>query len=865
MPQKNRTVNGVLGGLLGLVGLSVVAGLLVTASVTPVLAMTGLAGTKALTLFEELPEVLKVDQPMEQSTLYAKNTDGTDLVLASFYEQNRQPVTYDQVAPVLYDAILSSEDKSFYSHGGVNVGATVKALVDNVQGTSSRGASTISQQFVKNVRIQECEQDVDTQSETYSEELRQCWLDATQATGAEGIERKLQEMRYAIQIEKDYSKNDILLGYLNIANFGGTVYGIEAASKYYFSTSASKLTVAQAATLAGIVQNPNTFRIDMREGSWTDAEGVAHNSEADGYASTLDRRHYVLGRMLADGKITQAQYDEADASPITPAITKPTQGCAAAGPNAYFCQYVKSIIENDEAFGAEPQDRRDLLRRGGLKIYTTLDFNIQNTAARTMKEVVPANFDNQYFGATGTSIEVGTGRILSLTQNTTFRETPGDDQAFTSLVFAGDNKNGNSGGVQVGSTYKLFTLIDWLEKGHSVREVLNGGVRENMTFQDSCNGASPTANTREIGNFGGSRGYTGSVLTFTEQSLNSGYFAMASKLDLCDINKVADRMGVTLANGKKVYTDAETVYEQGETRRGNVPFDVLGSKNISPLAMANAYATVASGGTYCTPRAIDRVIDAEGNDHPLPKASCTEGVISKEVAATAAFALQGVMRGGGTGAIANPGDGTPLIGKTGTHNEWSTMMIESSTEVATAVWAGRWKGEANVFNVWAGNYKLNEMRYPLARDMQRAANAAYGGDEFPRPDNNLSREILVDVPNVEGMTIEEATSTLQGAGFTVSRGAPVDSDKAANIVVTQDPKGQATSGATVTISPSNGQGGTVPNVVGQSPKDAAAALAGAGFTTVVIPGSCKPDDKVTATNPAADAAVNKSTKISVTC
>lgn len=319
MPQKNRTVRGVLGGLVGLVGLSAVAGLLVTASVTPVLAMTGLAGTQALTLFDQLPESLDPSTPMEQSTIYATAPDGSQVELASFYEQNRVPVTYEQVSPNLYDAILSSEDKNFYSHGGVNIGATVKALVDNVRGTSSRGASTISQQYVKNVLIQKCEQEVDTTSDTYSEDLQQCWKDATNATGAKGIERKLQEMRYAIQIEKDFSKNDILLGYLNIANFGGTVYGIEAAANYYFSTTAANLTVAQSATLAGIVQNPNTYRIDKPEqGTTTNAEGVALNTAADGYSLTKDRRHYVLGRMLTDGKITQAQYDEADASEIAP-------------------------------------------------------------------------------------------------------------------------------------------------------------------------------------------------------------------------------------------------------------------------------------------------------------------------------------------------------------------------------------------------------------------------------------------------------------------------------------------------------------------------------------------------------------------
>ncbi|MEV4668188.1 transglycosylase domain-containing protein [Microbacterium sp. LWO12-1.2] len=855
MPQKNRTVNGVLGGLLGVVGLSAVAGLLVAASVTPVLAMTGVAGTQALTLFDKLPEKLNPITPMEQSTIYAMDPDDNPIALASFYEQNRVPVTYEQVSPVLYDAILSSEDKNFYSHGGVNLGATVSAVIDNLKGTSSRGASTISQQFVKNVLIQECEQEVDTASETYSEELRACWENATQAKGTDGIERKLQEMRYAIQIEKDYSKNDILLGYLNIANFGGTVYGIEAASRYYFSTTASNLTVAQAATLAGIVQNPNLYRIDLTGGTYTDKAGVGHNSEADGYAETKDRRHYVLGRMLANGKITQAQYDEADASDIVPAITQPTQGCAAAGRNAYFCQYVKSIIESDEAFGATAPERRELLRRGGLKIYTTLDYRIQDPAAEKMAEVVPTNYDNKNFGAAGVSIEVGTGRILSMTQNTVFSESITGDQAYSSLVFAGDKKNGNSSGFQVGSTYKLFTLIDWLEKGHSVREVVNGRVQTNMKFTAaSCGGGTMTANTKEIGNFGGGGGYTNTVMNFTAQSLNSGFFAMASKLDLCEINKVADRMGVTLANGDK-------------TTDNNVPSNVIGSESISPLAMANAYATVASGGEYCTPRAIDRVVGADGVDRELPKSSCTPGVISPEVAATAAYALQGVMARGGTGNQANPNDGTPVIGKTGTHDTWSTMMIESSTKVATAVWVGRWDGQANIYRQRADTgYLLNEMRYPLARAAQAAANSAYPGDAFPRPDDKLVRQVMSSVPSVVGMTVDEATSTLEAAGFSVSVGAAVDSDKATNIVVAQDPSGQAAGGATITISPSNGQGATVPDVTGQDPTAAGAALVGAGFGSVDFAGACSaPGAKVTGTSPAANTAANRSTKISVSC
>ncbi|MFS0854705.1 transglycosylase domain-containing protein [Microbacterium sp. 179-I 3D4 NHS] len=852
MPHKNRTVKGVLGGLLGLVGLSAVAGLLVTTSVTPVLAMTGIAGNQALTLFEELPANLDVNAPMEQSVIYATDPAGNPVKLASFYEQNRVPVTYEQLSPTLINAILSSEDKNFYSHGGINLGATVKALVDNVRGTSSRGASTITQQFVKNVQIQDCEQKADIGSDTYSEDLQQCWLDATNAEGADGIERKLQEMRYAIQIEKKFSKNDILLGYLNIANFGGTVYGIEAAANYYFSTSAANLTIAQAATLAGIVQNPNTFRIDKPTGTWTDGDGVAHNTAEDGYANTLERRDYVLGRMLADGKITQAEYDEAKATPITPAISQPSQGCAAAGRNAYFCQYVKSVVENDPAFGDTPQERRELLRRGGLQIYTTLDMRIQDPAAQAMADIVPANYDNQYFGAAGVSIEVGTGRILSMTQNTTFLETPTEDQAYTSLVFAGDQEHGNSGGFQVGSTYKLFTLIDWLEKGHSVRETLNGSVQTALKMK-VC-GNTQNVDTAKIGNFGGGRGGTSSVLNFTTQSLNSGYFAMAAKLDICDINKVADRMGVTLANGGKV-TDQ------------NVPYDVLGPKNISPIAMANAYATVASGGTLCAPRAIDKVLDSNGVEQKIPAIDCKEGVISPEVAATAAYALQSVMANGGTGRSANPNDGTPLIGKTGTHDRWSTMMIESSTKVATGVWVGRWKGQADIYRKGTGKHLLNEMRYPLARAAQEAANEFYEGGAFPQPDNNLTRQVLTEVPAVTGMTVEEATAALEGAGFTVAVGAPVDSDQATNIIVAQDPVGQAPSGATVTISPSNGQGTTVPgNLVGMSRNDAQNALVGAGFSSMQFDASCNgPGKTVATTDPVPGSAANKATTVTVTC
>jgi membrane peptidoglycan carboxypeptidase len=647
-------------------------------------------------------------------------------------------------------------------------------------------------------------------------------------------------MRYAIQIEKDYSKNDILLGYLNIASFGGTVYGIEAAANYYFSTSAAKLTVAQAATLAGIVQNPNTFRIDKKEGSWTDNEGVVRNSEEDGYATAKDRRNYVLTRMLADGKITQEQFDEADASAIEPKISAPQQGCAAAKDNAYFCQDVKEVFLNDETFGDSFDERTRALQRDGLEIYTSLDLRIQKPAVEAMKTYVPSSYGNLSLGGAGVTVEPSTGRVLAMTQNTTFRETASDDPAYSSLVYASDRDHGGSGGFPVGSTYKLFTLIDWLEKGHSVNESLNGRYQK-LTISAACDNATHPVDTSSVRNFANNPGYYGSPMRFTRESLNSGYFAMAAKLDLCDINGVADRMGVSLATGEK-------------TTEENVPFDVLGSKNISPLAMAGAYATVANKGVYCAPRAIDKVVDQNGEELPVPEASCSQ-VISPEVAATAAYALQGVMASGGTGSGANPWDGTPLIGKTGSHNVATTMMIESSTKATSAVFIGRTDGkDTRDTSIWGYAYNgtlIENMRYVVARDMQQAANQALGGGEqFPQPDKNLTRQVYVNLPSVVGLSIGEATTTLQNAGFSVTVGDAVDSDVAKDLVAEQSPgAGRVTSGTTVTLSPSSGKpkSAKVPDVVGSKFAQAKSAIEKAGFS--VDSNGCSDGDDVAAQNP----------------
>ncbi|MFE6997446.1 transglycosylase domain-containing protein [Microbacterium sp. NPDC057659] len=866
MPQTKRTVKGVLGGLLGLVGLSAVAGLLVTATVTPAIAMAGYTGSQALTLFEELPSYLKPSDPMAPTTIYATGTNGRPSKLATFYEQNRVPVTFSQLSPTLVDALLSSEDKNFYEHGGVNLLSTVKAAVDNFKGTSSRGASTITQQYVKNVLIQQCEQDVPSDDKQYEAKMLACYNEAATAKGSAGIERKLQEMRYALQVEKDYSKNDILLGYLNVSNFGGTTYGIEAAAQRYFSTSASKVTLEQAATLAGMVQEPNSLRIDRPKGTWTDKDGKAHNSAEDGYQTTKTRRDYVLGNMYKNGQITKAQYDAAKATPVTPKLSNTAQGCGTAGNNAYFCKYVQSILKDDPAFGATPEERASNLKRGGMKVYTTLDMRLQGAAIQAVHDRVPPTMGGITVGGAGVSVEASTGRILAMAQNTTFSESADASLAKgqSSLVFAADKKHGGGNGFQVGSTYKLFTLIDWLEKGHSVNEVLDGRARVFGTFnRDGCGG--PYVQKEKINNSGKFGGYVGSVMRFTAASLNTGFLAMAQQLNLCDINNVAKRMGVHLGSGWDV-----TKEDNAKNPGANDPFpSVLGSKNIAPLQIAGAYATVANKGKFCEPRAIDKVIGQDGKEIAPPKESCTQ-VIAPEIAATAAYALRGVMDHG-TGSNANPNDGTQLIGKTGTAEKAHTMLAEASTKVATVVWVGNVTGDKSLRNYsWKGT-QLSNIRFPMARAIQGAANEIYGGDAFPKPDQNLTRKVLKDLPSVVGMPVDTAKKTLEDAGFRVSVGPAVDSDQPAGVVATQAPgAGQVAAGTTVTISPSTGKqaqtGMKVPDVKGKSAAEAIIELNQAGFTNIDWGGGkCQPDSQVSDTDPPGGSTAQPDQRIKLQC
>ncbi|QPZ37427.1 transglycosylase domain-containing protein [Paramicrobacterium chengjingii] len=810
MPEQKRTARGVVGGLLGFIGLSAAAGVLVTATVTPALAVTGITANSAIGVFDDLPEYLEITPLMEKSNIYAKDGD-KNVLLASFYEQNRVEVQWDEISQYLKDAAVATEDNRYYEHGGIDLTGTLRAVVSNQLGEDTQGGSSITQQYVKNVRIQKCESDTDNK-----EDLTKCY---DEVAGVH-YSRKLKEMRYAIGLEKEYSKDEILRGYLNISGFGGVIYGVESAANYYFGTSAKDVTLAQAATIMGIVNNPNLLRIDHPDNE--------ANGEENGYALTKKRRDVVLVAMKHYGKITDEQYKEAINTEITPNITSPKGGCANAGANAYFCDYVTKVIANNEAFGDTQAERVSTLKRGGLDIYTSLDLRLQNTEGNALHAAVPSTEEGMKLGGTATSIEPGTGRILAMVQNTAYSNSKDKGAGYTAVNYNTDKAYGGSSGFQPGSTWKTMVLVEWLLQGHSINEIVNATKRD-FHYQ-TCEGPANWApGPKNSGDGGGSPGGMFSVQKGITQSINTVLAAMGEKLDLCDIANTAESLGAHSASGADL-----THY----------PTTLIGTSEdtIAPLSMANAYATLAAGGMHCEPRAIDKIVKADGSEMEVPGTSCDQA-IPENVAATAVQALTQVMTQG-TGRGGNPYAG-PIFGKTGTTDAYKdTWLVTSSTKVANAVWVGNLNSSnfTPMNHKWINGQLGSQIKFGLTQTIASKTFELYGGDPFPEADKNLTRRILKDVPDVVGQSVEDATSSLDDAGFSVSVSEDqVDSTVEAGKVASTDPAGGArvNSGSTITIYVSNGEGKEVPDVVGEKYNSAKKSLEGEGFK-VKKAGSCEP-------------------------
>lgn len=845
MSAKKAQAKNVARSLTSFLGLSVVAGLLIGASTVPALAATRVVTESRV--FSGTPDYLSIDTLAQPTTLLAKKGD-TDVELTTFYAQNRIPIPFSKLSQAVKDATLSAEDPRFYEHGALDVRGTLRGILSTIIGKISgsgtvQGGSSITQQYVKNVLLQKCEAmavKTDKQKQAYTE----CVDDSTGTT----LDRKLREMRYAVGLEKKFSKDEILAGYLNIAGFGGSVYGIEAAARYYFNTSATDLTPSQAASLIAMVNEPNLLRLDMPHST--------KNGADNGYAATKERRNYILAKMHESAKLTDAQYAEAIASPIEPTITPSNRGCQSAEGAAYFCDYIQHIVREDSTFGSDPDTRVANLNRGGYTIYTTLDLDLQTVANSTLDEWVPKDYSAHVGGAL-VGVQPGTGRVLYMAQNKDYTQDPdvvaSDPVRYTGINFNTDFDEGGSSGFQPGSTYKVFTLAQWLNQGHSLSESVGATVQTYSTpshwpFRNSCGSAGTGVWTPKNDDSSNPRSI--SALAATVSSVNTAFVGMAKQLDLCSITKNAEAFGVHSATPGKPL--------------GSTAASILGTTEVAPLTMATAFAGIANHGTVCTPIAIDKIIGADGKERSVPQSRCSHAVTEK-VAAAMAYALKRVTTVG-TAAGLN-GTSTDMLAKTGTTDDaLHVWLVAATTNVAGAYWAGNIEGSTSMRLIRpAHGITVALARTRVQHAMMTAAAKKYGGDPFPPVDPALMRGVQVTIPDLTGKTAAEASAILNGLGFTTADGGSRDSTQPAGVVAGTSPAAgeEAAKGSSVSVYLSNGTLTTVPNIVGMTVETAHRALADAGLLLQLSVASTPPNSVIGSLRPGVGSTVKRGTSVTV--
>ncbi|MGT2427334.1 transglycosylase domain-containing protein [Amnibacterium kyonggiense] len=703
--QAALRAGGKLSALLAFFAVAAIAGTLIACVITPAVALAGGATKQQINAFQSLPSTLDIT-PLDQKTrMYAKS-NGKEVLLASFFDQDRDILTWDQVPDTVKNATLAAEDVRFYQHGPIDPSGIARALVSNLMHRDIQGASTISQQYVKNVCVQQAE--AMPASSTKEKAAARAAYDACVD---KSYNRKIREMRLAIGLEKKYTKNEILLGYLNIAGFGGRVYGVEAAAQYYYGESAKRLDIGQAATLISIVNNPEAFRLD----------------KAANFAGAEARRNYVLKVELTHRMITQAEYDEYSTAKIETRITPPSTGCQTAGSAGFFCDYVVKTILQSKQFGSTPGVRLANLNTKGWKIYTTLDLGLQKKAQTAVDYYVPQTPRGVAdVGAAATSVQVGTGRVLTMAQNKVYAPTGAKNRTKYSAVNYNVNQTlGAGAGFQPGSTAKAFTLIGWLKSGHTINQQVNGSARSipQSNFTSSCGGVGGKPwdlhnDEDEKGNF--------TIQQGTAQSINGVFASMAEEQDLCQIGQIADSMGVKngFTGGKMQIT----------------PTMAIGAAStVAPLDNAVAYATIADQGVRCDAIGIDSVVDAAGKKLPVPQADCRR-VQDKQLIIAAGYDLHNPLHG--TMASDNLGDGKYMFGKTGTTDfAKDTWTLGSTTSVTTAVWIGNVTGNVNLRTVTGphtcgtvGSYRYADLRHCVFQAIMRPADAKYGGAaSWPTP------------------------------------------------------------------------------------------------------------------------------------
>jgi membrane peptidoglycan carboxypeptidase len=766
--------------VIKLLGLCVVGGVLLAGMVFPLAAGAGMASNTAADSVASVSADLADEQLPSATTV----TDSAGTPIAYLYQQNRTPVTPEAISPAMKAAVVAIEDRRFYDHQGVDWQGTIRAMVANsASGDVVQGASTLTQQYVKNYQLY-------VLAKTESDRLK-----ATEQTTA----RKLREVRIALQLERKMTKEQILAGYLNIVFLGNNAYGVAAAAQTYFNTTPDKLTIAQAAMLAGMVRSTSAY------------DPVNHPQAA------LDRRNLVIRAMTEQRMITPAQAAEATGSPlgvVEPLASRPN-GCLGAGDAGYFCKYVVEYL-TEAGFTA------DQLNRGGYTIRTTLDPN----ALRQVKGAVDAQVPPKQPHVANAMALIAPGtakhRILAMAANRTFGLHADQEETSYGLPYQPVN-------LGAGSIYKIFTAATALEKGLGINytmEVPPSGYASPI-YRDGAGRPIPVRNDGS---------YAGSMPMWEALALspNTAFVKLEEFTGVPPVVDMAVKMGlrslattpfVDPATGKRTTRSIAEV-----TKAQHLASFTLGVTPTSILELANVGATLDSGGMWCPPSPIDSVTDANGKPVPVTELPC-ERALPEGLANTLLTGLShDAVIGTASASAKSLGWTRPIAAKTGT-TEWyqSAGFVGIVPQAAGAVITFDNSRSPKPLCDPGGNSppvacsggNIYGGKAP-ARTWFTAMNGYLAGQPVlplpPTDDRYMEGGAASRVPEVIGRNADDARKILTKSGWKINV-TDVDNRAAEGTVVGQAPRGTALPGEVVTLQVSTGDVPPPPPPPGDSGDD----------------------------------------------
>ncbi len=755
-PDERLPASRILSHLGVMAAVAAVMGALVAGLAIPFAGVVGVAARDVARSMDNLPAELAVE-PLAQKT---RIVDGSGNLIASLYDENRINVPLTQISRTMVQAIVSIEDYRFYEHGALDLRGTLRALVTNqAQGGVVQGGSSITQQMVKLTLV--------AQADGKAERVA-----ATDDT----LARKVRELRYAIAFEEQYSKDWILERYLNIAYFGDGAYGIQSAAQHYFNKNAKDLDLRESAMLAGLVKNPT---------------GLDPTNSPD---AARERRNVVLDRMAQLDVITPKQATRTKKADLGLNAQPSDNGCVNSRA-PFFCDYVINTLMQDPSLGETKEDRKQLLRSGGLTIRTTIDLRFQAAADRAVQEYTDPT--DQVIGGVA-MVEPGTGEVKAISQS---RPMGGNREAGqTYLNYVVPQEVGDAAGFQAGSTFKAFVLAQALMRGVQPDTTISVPAQEfiperNFMDCDGPYGGPYNTVVWDPTNFDETGG-TYNLYTGTQNSVNTFFANLEQLTGICKPYELARNMGVDL-------TDPDNE---------RVPSFTLGVADVSPLEMAEAYATFAARGQHCDSRPVTSIEDANGNLLKEYGPSCTQ-VLTNAVADTVNDILKGVLEPGGFGQYItiNQED----AGKTGT------------TQSARAVWFNGYTPNLSTATMLAG---ANSFGQPIGlegltaggRYIDSASGSGLAGpiwgqamgeveqwlpdETFTPPDLSALGGEETTVPSVAGQPLGSARRILEDAGFSVLVGPEAYSEYPEGTVAYSDPGSGAVTpaGSVISIYPSTG-------------------------------------------------------------